>query len=78
MKSHYIQIGKLIRTKRLQQNLSQDELAWRCDLNTNSLGRIERAEGEFKVSTLFRIFKELKINFSELQKISGYQSDKQS
>lgn len=66
----YIKLGLLIKKKRLQSNISQEELAWRCGLNVNSLGRIERAEGEFLVSTLFKLFKELEIEFKELEQIN--------
>ena len=64
----YIELGKLIKKRRMELSISQEELSWRCGINVNSLGRIERAEGEFLVATLFKIFKELNIDFCELNK----------
>ncbi|MDQ5921117.1 MAG: hypothetical protein QG673_1173 [Pseudomonadota bacterium] len=69
-KAIYVQLGELIKCKRRDKQISQEELAWRCKINKNSLGRIERAEGEFLVSTLFTIFNELNIDFKELNHIS--------
>lgn len=65
----YLQLGELIKRKRRDKQISQEELAWRCKINKNSLGRIERAEGEFLVSTLFTIFNELNIDFKELNNL---------
>lgn len=68
MKSQlYKKIGQCIKAKRMMKGISQEELAWRCGINTNSIGRIERAEGEFLVATLFKIFSELDIKFTELE-----------
>lgn len=68
MKSQlYVKIGQFIKCKRMAQNMSQEELAWRCGITTNSIGRIERAEGEFLVANLFKIFKELNIHLKELE-----------
>lgn len=68
-KAIYLQLGELIKRKRRDKQISQEELSWRCKINKNSLGRIERAEGEFLVSTLFAIFNELNIDFKELNNL---------
>lgn len=55
----YIQLGKLIKAKRNELNLSLDELAYRCGLHLNCIWKIENAKSEIKLSTLISIFREL-------------------
>lgn len=59
----FVDLGTLIRDKRVAANLSQDELAWRCSLHLNAIWKIEKAKSEIKLSTLIRIFQELKLSF---------------
>lgn len=59
----FVDLGKLIRDKRVAANLSQDELAWRCSLHLNAIWKIEKAKSEIKLSTLIKIFRELKLSF---------------
>lgn len=60
-------LGNLIKEKRISANLSQDELAWRCSLHLNAIWKIEKSKSEIKLSTLIRIFSELKISFNEIE-----------
>lgn len=72
----YILLGKTIRYARLKIDLSQEELAWRSGISTNSLGRIETAKGEVKLCTILKIFDILNLDFSLIQKLYKQSSNK--
>lgn len=63
------ELGNLIKNRRIELELSQDELAWRCSLHLNAIWKIEKAKSEIKLSTLMKIFNELKISFQEIDKL---------
>lgn len=65
----FVDLGNLIRDKRIAANLSQDELAWRCSLHLNAIWKIEKAKSEIKLSTLIKIFRELKLSFDEIENL---------
>lgn len=64
-----LQLGLLIKQARQDKCLSQEELAWRCDITKNGLGKIELGRSQVRITTLARIFMQLDINFIEIQKI---------
>ncbi len=58
--------GKNIRQLRQKQNLTQMELANKCKVDVKKIGRTERGEYNFKVSSLIEIAKGLDMKISEL------------
>lgn len=63
----YLQlIGNKIRMQREIKGLSQFQLATKCDLSKNQIGRIERAEISTTIITLKRIADVLRIKIEEL------------
>ena len=61
-------LGKNIRTLRLNQGISQEELAFKIDSARNFIGCIERAEKSPTIYTLFRIAKALNVKIEEIVK----------
>ncbi|MBS4014348.1 MAG: helix-turn-helix transcriptional regulator [Bacteroidetes bacterium] len=55
------ELGKRIRSLRMAQKLSQEELSYRADLHRMYVGMLERGEKNFTISNL--------------AKISGYSGD---
>ena len=62
-------LGKLIRATREQKSISQEQLAFECVVHTNSIARLERADSEIKLGNLITVFRELGIQFAELDKL---------
>ncbi|WP_339021466.1 helix-turn-helix transcriptional regulator [Aeromonas salmonicida] len=60
-----IWLGKRIRFFRLKNNLSQEELADRCDLHRTYIGSCERGERNITVKNLHKICGALNVNLSE-------------
>lgn len=63
-------LGQKIKECRRLQHISQEDLAWRCGMTKNGLGKIELGRSNVRITTLLSIMKELKISFEELQKIN--------
>lgn len=63
-----IKLGKNIRSLRLNQGISQEELAFKIDSARNFIGCIERAEKSPTIYTLFRIAQALNIKIEEIVK----------
>lgn len=61
-----INLGNKIRKYRQEQNLSQEELAFRIDSARNFIGCIERAEKSPTIITLYRIAQALNITLEAL------------
>ncbi len=61
-------LGGNIRSLRMKQNISQEELAFRIDSARNFIGCIERAEKSPTIITLARIAKALDVSLSDLVK----------
>ena len=61
-----IKFGDRVRQLRLDQRLSQEELAHRADLHRTYIGMIERAEKNITLVNIAKIAKSLDINISEL------------
>ncbi len=58
--------GENLRKLRLKQNLTQIELAQRCNVDVKKIGRTERGEYNFKICSLIVIADGLNIQISEL------------
>lgn len=63
-----IEVGQRIRNYRIQQHLSQEELAERCGLHPTYIGQIERGEKNATLESIFRIASGLAISLSVLWK----------
>lgn len=70
MKSLYIELGNIIKAKRIEKSLSQDELAYRCMLHSHCIYKIEKAKSEIKLSTLIRVFNELDLSFMLIEELA--------
>lgn len=62
------QLGANIRSIRLEQGISQEELAFKINSARNFIGCIERAEKSPTVITLHRIAKALNLKIEDLVK----------
>ena len=63
-----VNLGKNIRSLRLERGISQEELAFKIDSARNFIGCIERAEKSPTIFTLFRIAQALNVNLEFLVK----------
>ena len=61
-----IQFGKNVRTLRLQQGLSQEQLAFKASLHRTYIGMIERAERNITLVNIEKLANALNISISEL------------
>lgn len=59
-------IGQSVRYLRLKQNLSQEELAFRAELNLNSISTLERGINNIKIKTLYKIAEALDVDVYEI------------
>ncbi len=59
-------VGERIRQLRLEQDISQEDLAVEADIPLSQIGRIERGETNPTISTLYVISEALKIELSSL------------
>jgi transcriptional regulator with XRE-family HTH domain len=60
------QLGQNIRTRREDDDLTQEDLAAACDLHPTEIGRLERGERDIRLSTLMRVARGLQAPPSEL------------
>ncbi len=60
------QLGKRIREKRMEKNLSQDKLAAMCEMEKANLSRIETGKTNTTILTLRKISKALVVKLSDL------------
>ncbi len=65
-KAYLERIGNRIRELRTQADLSQEKLAFACDLDRTYIGSVERGERNISVINLTKIAKALKIKVSAL------------
>ena len=65
-------VGQVIRNLRLEQQLSQEDLADKCGLHRTYIGTLERGEKNMTIETALRITKALDISlvnfFAEIEK----------
>lgn len=59
-------IGEKIRQKRINLNLSQENLSYDANIPRNQVGRIERGEINTSIIVLYKICKALNIELKEL------------
>jgi len=59
-------IGKKIRTLRIEKGLSQFQLNVDSELSKNQIGRIERGERNVKITTLYKIAKALEVSITDI------------
>ena len=60
------EIGKRIRNYRLQQNMSQDDLAEKCGMHPTYIGQIERGEKNATIESISKIASGLNVSLSTL------------
>jgi transcriptional regulator with XRE-family HTH domain len=60
--------GEIVRDKRKELGLSQEELAFKADLHRTYIGMIERAEKNITLENISKIAKALNTPISELFK----------
>lgn len=68
-KAYLERIGNHIRELRTEADLSQEKLAFECELDRTYIGSVERGERNISVINLRKIAKALKINFPVLLNI---------
>lgn len=59
-------IGKRIKALRINQGISQSQLAFECGIRINQIGRIERGEINTSITAVFAIAKALHIKPHDL------------
>lgn len=68
-----VEIGKRIRNYRIQQKLSQEELAEKCELHPTYIGQVERGEKNATIESIYKITAGLSVSMSTLfEKIDSY------
>ena len=72
-KNFLVQIGNKIRELRIKADLSQEKLAFACNLDRTYIGSVERGERNISALNLGKIAKALKINPSDLLNINNEQ-----
>lgn len=70
------EIGNNIRTIRMGQGLSLEELSGRCGIDAAPLSKLERGESNATVQTLDRVAKGLGVSMVELVDIREYRTGK--
>lgn len=59
-------LGQRVRYIRLKRGLSQEELAFKANLNMNSISTLERGLNNVKIKTLYSIAAALDVNVEEI------------
>lgn len=59
-------IGQSVRYLRIKKGFSQEELAFKADLNMNSISTLERGVNNVKIKTLYAIANALEVNIEEI------------
>ncbi len=58
------EFGKLIRKKRIEKNMNQNDLAKLADLNRNYISDIERGTRNISLKNIVKLFEVLAIEFT--------------
>lgn len=67
---NYVALGTRIKNKRLEQNLTQEQVAEQVELSAVYIGQIERGERKMTIETLVKIANCLNSSIEELLKDS--------
>ncbi len=59
-------IGQSVRYLRQKEGISQEELAFRANLNLNSISTLERGLNNVKIKTLYSIANALNVQIDEI------------
>ena len=59
-------IGQSVRYIRIKNGLSQEELAFRSNLNMNSISTLERSLNNVKIKTLYKIAEALDVKVEDI------------
>ena len=59
-------IGQSVRYLRQKEGISQEELAFRANLNLNSISTLERGLNNVKIKTLYSIAKAINVKIEEI------------
>ncbi|WP_141335995.1 helix-turn-helix domain-containing protein [Paenibacillus sp. tmac-D7] len=79
-----LSFAKILKTLRINNKLSQEELAFRSDLDRTYISMLERGIHQPTISTLFALSKALNIKASEMIKLveidceNDYESNQQN
>ena len=66
----YVALGARIKNKRLEQNLTQEQLDEKVELSAVYIGQIERGERKMTIDTLVKLANSLNSSIEELLKDS--------
>lgn len=61
-------VGKRIQEIRIQKNITQQELAAKCNFEKSNMSRLEKGNANATLSTLERVCEALQIDYVELFK----------
>lgn len=61
-----LKIGQSVRYLRIKKGFSQEELAFRANLNMNSISTLERGRNNVKIKTLYSIASALEISIEDI------------
>ena len=67
----YILVGKRVRQLRMQQRMTQEQLAERADISTSFLGQIERGSRKLSLDSFCRITRALDCTANDLLPMEG-------
>ena len=63
---NFLALGTRIKNKRLEKNLTQEQLAEKVDLSAVYIGQIERGERKMTIQTLVKLANVLETSIEEL------------
>ncbi len=61
-----VAFGQRVKSLRISQGISQDELAFRCGFYRTYIGMVERAERNITLSNVFKLAEGLNISVNKL------------
>ena len=62
----YVALGARVKTKRLENNMTQEQLAEAVDISAVYVGQIERGDRHMTIDTLVKIANVLQVSIEEL------------
>ncbi|KKR06250.1 MAG: hypothetical protein UT34_C0001G0290 [candidate division WS6 bacterium GW2011_GWF2_39_15] len=67
-KSFDVKFGKIVKEMRLKSGLTQEKLAFKADVSSNYIGRIERGMVSPSITVVYSVAKAMGITLKELLK----------